>query len=76
MNQHEEEVKDSLRITNREFRQLESLHQHYEQELETLIKITHLSQDQEVKKIELKKLKLQAKDRMAQIIREYHDQIQ
>ena len=76
MNQHEEKVKDSLRITNREFRRLESLHQRYEQELESLMKTPHLSQDQEVKKIELKKLKLQAKDRMAQIIREYHEQIQ
>jgi uncharacterized protein YdcH (DUF465 family) len=76
LNQHEEKVKDSLRITNREFRRLESLHHHYEQELESLIKTSHLSQDQEVKKTELKKLKLQAKDKMAQIIREYHDQIQ
>lgn len=76
MNQHEEKVKDSLRITNREFRRLESLHHRYEEELESLTRTPHLSQDQEVKKIELKKLKLQAKDRMARIIREYHDQIQ
>lgn len=75
MNQHEEKVKDSLRITNREFKRLESLHQGYDQELESLIRTPHLSQDQEVKKIELKKLKLQAKDQMARIIREYHDQI-
>lgn len=76
MNHHEEKVSDSLRITNREFRRLESLHQRYEQELESLNKIPNLGQDQEVKKTELKKLKLQAKDRMAQIIREYRDQIQ
>jgi uncharacterized protein YdcH (DUF465 family) len=76
LNRHEEKIKDSLRITNREFRRLESLHQRYEQELESLAKAPRLSQDQEIKKIELKKLKLQAKDRMAQIIREYSEQIQ
>ena len=75
MNQHEEKVKASLRITNREFKRLESLHQHYEEELESLAKSHHLSQDEEVKIIELKKLKLQAKDRMAQIMREYREQI-
>jgi len=76
LNYHEEKVRDSLRITNREFRRLEGLHQRYEQELESLNKTPYLSQDQEVKKTELKKLKLQAKDRMAQIIREYRNQIQ
>lgn len=75
MNQHEEKIRDSLRANNREFRQLESLHQHYEQELESLIKGPGLTQDQEIKRIELKKLKLQAKDRMAQIMRNYCDQI-
>jgi len=73
---HEEEVKASLRNINREFRRLESLHHHYEEELESLIKSHHLTQDQETKKTELKKLKLQAKDRMAQIIRDYRNQIQ
>jgi len=68
---HEEEIKASLRETNREFRRLESLHQQYEQELESLARSRYLSQDQEVKKTELKKLKLQVKDRMAQIIRQY-----
>ncbi|MEW5800919.1 MAG: hypothetical protein AB1847_02335 [bacterium] len=76
MNQQEEHIKASLRMTNREFKRLESLHQRYEQELESLTKSHHLTQDQEVKKIELKKLKLQAKDRMAQIMREYFSQIQ
>ncbi|MCL6583434.1 MAG: DUF465 domain-containing protein [bacterium] len=68
---YEEEIKASLRETNREFRRLESLHKQYEQELESLARSRYLSQDQEVKKTELKKLKLQVKDRMAQIIRQY-----
>lgn len=74
--QYEEDVKASLRMTNREFRQLESLHQHYEQELESLARSHHLTQDQEIKQTELKKLKLQTKDRMARIIRQYRSQIQ
>lgn len=62
-------------MTNREFRQLESLHQHYEQELASLAGSHHLTQDQVIKQTDLKKLKLQAKDRMAQIIRQYRNQI-
>lgn len=71
MGQYEQEVKAALRNSNREFKHLESLHQYYEEELDSLTKSHFITQDQEIKKRELKKLKLQAKDRMAQIISDY-----
>ena len=65
------EIRISIRVSNREFRRLEDLHQHYDSELESLNKYHYLTQDQEMKRIELKKLKLWTKDRMARMIREY-----
>ena len=71
MSRDEKKIKISVRVKNREFRQLEDLHQRYEDELESLNKYRYLTQDQEIKRIELKKLKLWTKDRMGRMIREY-----
>ena len=54
----EKEIKISIQFSNREFRRLEDLHWRYDNELESLNKYRYLTQDQEIKRIELKKLKL------------------
>ena len=72
MSRDEKEIKISIRIHNREFRRLEDLHQRYDNELESLNKYRYLTQDQEIKRIELKKLKLWTKDQMGRIMRGYY----
>ena len=63
---------DSIRQQNREFRKLEEEHQSYEDQLNELLKQTHLTPRQEILKKKIKKQKLRTKDRMAEIIREFH----
>ena len=71
MSRDEKAVKISIRFDNREFRRLEDLHRRYDNELESLNKYRYLTQEQEIKRIELKKLKLWTKDRMGRMIRGY-----
>jgi len=71
----EKEIKISIQFSNRDFRRLEDLHRRYDNELESLNKYRYLTQDQEIKRIELKKLKLWTKDRMGRMIRGYGDQV-
>ena len=71
MSRNKKRIKISITVKNREFRQLEDLHQRYANELESLNKYRFLTQDQEIKRIKLKKLKLWTKDRMGRMIREY-----
>ena len=75
MSRAEKEIKISIRIHNREFRRLEDLHRRYDNELESLNKYRYLTQDQEIKRIELKKLKLWTKDRMGRMMRGYRGQV-
>lgn len=60
---------DSIREQNREFRKLEEQHHSYEEQLDELLKLTHLTPRQEILKKKIKKQKLRTKDRMAEIIR-------
>ena len=75
MSRDEKEIKISIQFANREFRRLEDLHRRYDNELEALNKYRYLTQDQEIKRIELKKLKLWTKDRMGRMIRGYGGQV-
>ena len=75
MSRDEKEIKISIQFGNREFRRLEDLHRRYDNELESLNKYRYLTQDQEIKRIELKKLKLWAKDQMGRMIRGYGGQV-
>jgi len=65
----EEELVAKLLEENEEFRKLYDEHQNLENKLEEFKKLRHLIPDDEVQVNTLKKLKLQGKDRMAQIIR-------
>ncbi len=65
----EEGLVAKLLEENEEFRKLYDEHQDLEKKLEEFKKLRHLMPDDEVQVHTLKKLKLQGKDRMAQIIR-------
>jgi len=75
LSRDEKEIKISIQFSNREFRRLEDLHRRYDNDLESLNKYRYLTQDQEIKRIELKKLKLWTKDRMGRMIRGYGGQV-
>jgi len=67
----EPEIRDILLAENEEFRGLVQQHAEYENRLEEIYS-KHLPSEQErVEEIEIKKRKLQLKDQMAAMIREY-----
>ncbi len=59
---------ERARKENPRFRKLEEDHSSYETELEKIEQIRHLTPDLEVRRLTLKKLKLQAKDEMKMIL--------
>jgi uncharacterized protein YdcH (DUF465 family) len=56
---------------NEEFRHLLEEHEQYERELATYNNLRFLSSEQEMERKRLQKLKLQGKDRMLAILRQY-----
>ena len=69
MGAQSELIRRQLAEMNPEFRQLLEEHARYEEELERLTEMTQRGLDQELEMARLKKRKLQAKDRMEEIIR-------
>ncbi len=67
----EAEVKDFLRNENEEYKKIEEEHRKLNQYLDEMSKKKYLSSEEEMEKKKLQKQKLQYKDRLAQIIREY-----
>jgi uncharacterized protein YdcH (DUF465 family) len=59
---------------NDEFRRLLAAHQTYETKLEAYNDVRFLTNTQEVERKRLQKLKLQGKDRMIAILRQYQEQ--
>jgi uncharacterized protein YdcH (DUF465 family) len=66
---NQESLIERLMAENEEFRRLRLEHQDHDHELEALRGASPLSAEQEWRVMELKKLKLMAKDRMEAIIR-------
>jgi len=62
---------EKLLNENDEYRKLEQEHKELENALDTLQKNKHLTPEDEIEKKRLQKQKLQGKDRMAEIIRDY-----
>jgi hypothetical protein len=60
-----------LRIESEEFRKIEEDHRQLDKDLDEMNKKKYLTTDEEVEKKRMQKLKLQHKDRMAQLIREH-----
>ena len=70
-----QQVRDFLAGKDEEFRKIYERHQQYEQELNTLACKGFLSQEEEVRVNEIKKLKLNAKDRMMLIAKKHQDEL-
>jgi uncharacterized protein YdcH (DUF465 family) len=66
-----QELKDLLLKTDEEFRQLASQHHQLDDRLHELSGKSYLSETDQVEEIKLKKLKLQLKDKMEDILRRH-----
>ena len=69
-----EETMNILRNENEEYKKLEVEHKKLEQTLDQMLKKKYLTPDEELEKKKIQKQKLQYKDRMAQIIRDYNQE--
>ena len=69
------ELRERLISSNEEFRRLMQKHQSYAHELERLSARPHLSEDERIQEITLKKKKLLLKDRMHSMVLEYRKQL-
>jgi uncharacterized protein YdcH (DUF465 family) len=65
----DEEIINTLRTENEEFRKMEEEHKKLQQTLDEMNKKKHLTTDEEVEKKRIQKKKLQYKDRMAELVR-------
>ena len=68
----ETEIIAVLRVENEEYRSIEEEHRKLDISLDEMNKKRYLTPEEEVEKKKLQKQKLHLKDRMAQLIREYH----
>jgi uncharacterized protein YdcH (DUF465 family) len=67
----EAEIISILRTENDEFRKLEKEHKKLDTYLDEITRKKYLTSDEEIEKKKIQKKKLQFKDRMAQLIRDY-----
>ena len=74
MENTQEELKSHLMQTDEQFRRLADEHLRHHQQLEVLEAKAHLTPEEEVEEHRLKKVKLQLKDQMNQIISRYRAQ--
>jgi uncharacterized protein YdcH (DUF465 family) len=74
MENTQEELKTHLMQSDDEYRQLAEQHNGYHQQLEALEAKSHLTPEEEVEEHRLKKVKLQLKDQMNQIISRHRAQ--
>jgi len=70
----QEELKAHLVQTNEEFRRLVDQHTDYAHKLEELASRPHLSEQEQVEEVRLKKLKLRIKDQIEAILSRYRAQ--
>lgn len=67
----EAEIISILRSESEEYRKIEEEHRKLDKDLDEMSKKRYLTPDEEVEKKRMQKQKLQYKDRMAELIREY-----
>jgi len=70
----QEELKAHLMETNAEYRQLATSHCDYAKKLEALEALPHLTDQEQLEEVRLKKLKLRLKDQMEAIVSQYRAQ--
>jgi len=73
---NQQDIKAQLIETDQEFRRLANAHSEYARKIEALESLPHLSQDEQIEEVKLKKLKLHAKDLMAEILSRHSMQMQ
>ena len=64
----QDELKAHLMATSDEFRELVARHTDYDRRLEQLEAMSHLSDDEQMEEVQLKKLKLHLKDQMNDLL--------
>jgi uncharacterized protein YdcH (DUF465 family) len=64
----EEEIKEQLMSSSADFRRLAEEHQQYEVKLKELLSHPHLTEQDHLEEIKLKKKKLQLKDQMNSMV--------
>ena len=67
----QEQFKAHLMETNAEFRQLAAMHCDYAKKLEELEARPHLTTEEQMEEVRLKKLKLRSKDQMEAIMSQF-----
>jgi uncharacterized protein YdcH (DUF465 family) len=70
----QEETKAHLMETNEDFRQLAGRHSQLSRQLDELMSRAHLSEQEHVEEVRLKKLKLRLKDQMEAMMSQYRTQ--
>ena len=70
----QDELKAHLMATSEEFRALASQHAHFHKQLEDLESKGHLTEEEQVEEVRLKKQKLRLKDQMNEILARYRAQ--
>ena len=69
-----EELKAHLMESNEEFRQLAGKHSEYARQLDALEALPHLTGQEQLEEVRLKKMKLRMKDQMEAIVSQYRAQ--
>jgi uncharacterized protein YdcH (DUF465 family) len=69
-----EQLRAHLMETNAEYRQLAATHCDYAQKLDALEALPHLTDQEQLEEVRLKKLKLRLKDQMEAIVKQYRTQ--
>ena len=72
----QDELKAHLMDSNEEFRQLAAKHTDYARQLDALEALPHLTEQEQLEEVRLKKLKLRLKDQMEAIVKQYRAQQQ
>jgi len=71
----EEEIKEHLMSENAEFRRLCEEHQHYEGKLNELLSRHHMTEQDHLEEVQLKKKKLHLKDQMNAMIARFRNRL-
>jgi uncharacterized protein YdcH (DUF465 family) len=71
----EEEIKEQLMSSSADFRRLAEEHLEYEAKLKELLSHPHLSEQDHLEEIKIKKKKLQLKDQMNSMVLKYKNEL-
>ena len=71
----EEDIKDHLMSANPDFRRLAEEHKQYEGKLDELNSRHHLSEQDQIEEVRLKKKKLHLKDQMNSMIQKFRNEL-